>query len=272
MYKKDYFIKFLSKCTITERRNLQILQEVQFFFNKIKITKKPSQDHFLQYKEYLLKNFKYSSYCFKLSCLNKYRAFLKMQKFNYSYNKPSFSSSDILTFSDYRKLLKNTEIKKHILILQTFFLTGIRFSELEKLTVESLNDSFSFFNKKAFRKIPLHKALKKDLKLYCAKNNIITGAVFLSRYQNPISYTAIRNLLKQIARNSKVKMSKVTKTHNFRRLFITYASQYFTIRELQEIVGHKDINTTSKYIPVDELNVIKILNKKFLYDKKATTY
>lgn len=228
MYKKEQFIKFLNKFTISNRRKLQILKEIELFYNKISIIKKPNQKHFLQYIDYVLKNYSNSSYCYKLSCLNKYREFLKMQKFTYKFSK-KFYSKDFLTFTEYRKLLKYSDNQKYKLIIQTFFLTGIRFSELENLTVESLNNNFSFFNKKAFRKIPLHRDLKKSLIFYCSKNNINTGPIFLSNRNNPLSYTATRNILKIIAAKSKIKKCKVTKTHNFRRLFISYASQFLTI-------------------------------------------
>jgi site-specific recombinase XerD len=269
MYKKEYFIKFLEKFSVSKRRKLQILQEVQFFFDKISITKKPNQSHFLHYKKYVRDNFKQSSYCFKLSCLNKYREFLKMEKFSYKYKKDHAFNSDFLTFSDYKKLLKHTTEKEN-LILQTLFLTGIRFSELKKLTVESLKNKFSFFNKTAYREIPLHADLKKKLKFYCIKNNITTGAVFLSNFKNTMSYTAIRNMLSKIAVKAKIKKCKATKTHNFRRLFILYALQFMEIEKIQKIVGHENINTTYGYIPVDKKIVQKIINKNFYFDKKAT--
>ncbi|MCK9273255.1 site-specific integrase [Candidatus Gracilibacteria bacterium] len=193
-----------------------------------------------------------------------------MEKFKYKYKKNYAFNEEFLTFNDYKKLLKNTTEKEN-LIIQTFFLTGIRFSELKKLTKESLINKFSFFNKSSYREIPLHSNLKKDLKFYCIKNNITSGPIFLSNYKKPISYTALRNLLKKIAKKSKVKMSKVAKTHNFRRLFILYASEHLDIEEIQAIVGHSNINTTFGYIPVDKKIVLKKINKKFMYNKKATT-
>jgi site-specific recombinase XerD len=137
-------------------------------------------------------------------------------------------------------------------IMKTLAGTGIRFNELQYFTVESLKaakktNRITVYNKGKERQVPVKKDLNKLLTKYCADQKITTGFIFGTRNGTPISNEQVTRRLKRIAGYKRIPKSKVH-PHNFRHLYAkTYMENGGRLDELQDILGHSDINTTTIY-------------------------
>lgn len=137
-------------------------------------------------------------------------------------------------------------------LMQTIAGTGIRFSELEYFTVENLRaakrtGSIVVHNKGKERAIPISKALNRLLTNYCKDKGIDHGLIFVTKFGNPVKNEQVSRRLKRIAGYARVNKSKVH-PHNFRHLFAKeYMEKVGRLDELQDILGHSSIATTSIY-------------------------
>lgn len=127
-----------------------------------------------------------------------------------------------LTKAEYTRLCKTAEHKHNErlnLILQTICGTGIRVSELQFITVESVKQGEAVVSLKGkTRSVFIVKELKKKLLHYAAKKNIKSGMIFITRTGNPISRTNIWREMKSLCTEANVNPGKVF-PHNLRHLF-----------------------------------------------------
>lgn len=173
-----------------------------------------------------------------------------------------------LSQKEYERLVFTAKAKgkeKTALILQTICATGIRVSELQYITVESLNRNEAKVNCKGkIRKVFIPNNLKKLLVAYIRKHKIKTGAIFLSKSGKPISRTFVWRVMKSLCAAANVKPSKVF-PHNLRHLFarIFYKIEK-DIAKLADVLGHSNINTTRIYIISTGNEHKKIIEKMML--------
>ena len=132
--------------------------------------------------------------------------------------------------------------------MQTIAATGIRVSEVQAVTVESLRKRLAMIhNKGKIRTILLPKKLCKDLAVYCRVRGIRHGPVFVTRSGRPLDRSNIWGMMKRLAVRAKVEAKKVF-PHNLRHLFArTYYKKYKDIVRLADILGHSSIETTRVY-------------------------
>ncbi len=157
-----------------------------------------------------------------------------------------------LTKAEYMRLVNTAKQKGNErlnLILQTICATGIRVSELQFITVESVkNGEATVLLKGKNRFVFIVKDLKKKLLRYAAERRITEGAIFITRNGKPISRTNIWREMKGLCKEAKVNPSKVF-PHNLRHLFArTFYGIEKDIAKLADILGHSSINTTRIYI------------------------
>ena len=157
-----------------------------------------------------------------------------------------------LTRAEYLRLLNaasRTHNERLNLIIQTICATGIRVSELRCITVESLSGGEVIVNCKGkIRKIFLVPELRKKLIRYAKNQNIVSGALFVTRRGAPLSRHSIWRMMKALCGEAGVSASKVF-PHNLRHLFArTFYSIEKDIAKLADILGHTNINTTRIYI------------------------
>ena len=157
-----------------------------------------------------------------------------------------------LTKAEYTRLCRAAE-KKHNerlnLILQTICGTGIRVSELQYITVESVRQGEATVSCKAkTRSVFIVKELQKKLLRYAAEQGIKSGMIFVTRTGKPISRTNIWREMKALCEEAGVNPQKVF-PHNLRHLFarVFYGIEK-DIAKLADILGHSSINTTRIYI------------------------
>lgn len=157
-----------------------------------------------------------------------------------------------LTKAEYIRLVHTAKQKGNErlnLILQTICGTGIRVSELQYITVEAVKNREATVSLKGkTRSVFLVKELRKKLIRYAAKQNIQSGAVFITRTGKPMNRTNIWREMKGLCKQAGVNPKKVF-PHNLRHLFArTFYGIEKDIAKLADILGHSSINTTRIYI------------------------
>ncbi len=157
-----------------------------------------------------------------------------------------------LTKAEYTRLCKTAERKHNKrlnLILQTICGTGIRVSELQYITVETVRHGEAIVSCKAkTRSVFIVKELKQKLLRYAAEQGIKSGMIFVTRTGKAISRTNIWREMKALCIEANVNPQKVF-PHNLRHLFarVFYGIEK-DIAKLADILGHSSINTTRIYI------------------------
>ena len=157
-----------------------------------------------------------------------------------------------LTRAEYLRLLDAANAKHNERlnpIIQTICGTGIRVSELQYITVETLKRGEAVVNCKGKnRRIFIVLNLKKKLLRYVKEQKILSGSIFITRNGTPISRHNIWKEMKSLCEQAKVAPSKVF-PHNLRHLFArTFYGIEKDIAKLADILGHASINTTRIYI------------------------
>ena len=157
-----------------------------------------------------------------------------------------------LTKAEYERLCRTAQRKKNerlYLILQTICGTGIRVSELQFITIDSVRRGEAVVNCKGkTRSIFIVRDLQKKLLRYVAEQGIKSGSIFITRTGKSMSRTNIWREMKALCEQANVNPNKVF-PHNLRHLFarVFYGIEK-DIAKLADILGHSSINTTRIYI------------------------
>ncbi len=170
-----------------------------------------------------------------------------------------------LTKEEYKKLVKTAkDLGKHRLamILQTICATGIRVSELEYVTVQTVeNGILNVRNKGKSRRVFLPKKLRLLLKKYIKEHDITDGSIFITSKGNAVERSNIWKEMKSICEKAGIRKEKVF-PHNLRHLF---AQNYYALEndivKLADIMGHDNIETTRIYIKSTEAEHLRLLEQ-----------
>ncbi len=156
-------------------------------------------------------------------------------------------------------------------ILELFYASGMRVSELVGLKIESLNFDIGYVRcigkGSKERIIPIGRKAKEAIQRYCdkvrpklAKSNM-TSDLFLSRLGKRMTRQSVWKLIKHYAAEAHIK--KVIKPHTLRHSFATHLLEHGAdLRSVQEMLGHSDISTTQIYTHVDRER-LKAVHKQF---------
>lgn len=169
---------------------------------------------------------------------------IRMQRQTYS------TEDRELTKAEYLRLLKASRGQEQLhLVIQTICATGIRVSELQFFTVESIRGGVVRVDcKNKTRTIFVPGKLRNMLLSYTRRRGIGKGAVFLTKAGKPLNRSWIWSAMKKLCEAAQVCPSKVF-PHNLRKLFArTFYSMEKDIAKLADILGHSSINTTRIYI------------------------
>ena len=157
-----------------------------------------------------------------------------------------------LTKAEYMRLVNTAKQKGNErlnLLIQTICGTGIRVSELQYITVESVKCGEAVVSLKGkTRSVFIVRELQKKLLRYAADQKITSGAIFITRNGKAMSRTNIWREMKSLCEQAGVNPQKVF-PHNLRHLFArTFYGIEKDIAKLADILGHSSINTTRIYI------------------------
>ncbi len=182
----------------------------------------------------------------------------------------------VLTQAEIEKMISAASGKKpqevrDQAIMEIFYASGLRVSELSDLKTTSINYDVGFVRAvgkgSKERIIPLgmkaREAIQKYLlkarpKLLKAQTNDV---LFLSRLGKKISRQSLWSVIKFYARKANIK--KTIKPHTLRHTFATHLLEHGAdLRSVQEMLGHADISTTQIYTHVDRER-LKSVHKQF---------
>lgn len=156
-----------------------------------------------------------------------------------------------LSRDEYRRLVEAADRENNrrlSLLLQTICATGIRVSELQFITTESLQSGRAVVDCKGkTRTVFLPAELTRALRSYCRDQEIETGVIFRTRSGKPLDRSNIWKDMKSLCESAGVEPGKVF-PHNLRHLFArTYYQLEKDLSRLADLLGHSNITTTRIY-------------------------
>jgi integrase/recombinase XerC len=207
----------------------------------------------------------------KMSALREYFRFLegigvitKSPTMGIETPKREKNGRQVLRSDEYTKMLSLAGANpRDYAVLQVFLQTGIRVSELANLRLEDID-----FMKPAItvrgkgsveREIALEKKGVHALKSYLAvRPDSVSKRVFLNYQGDPISERGVRKLVVKYRKEAGI--TKKASCHTFRHTFATCkAEKGVPAYQLQQWLGHANLNTTQIYIHLGKQNARKIM-------------
>jgi len=149
-------------------------------------------------------------------------------------------------------------------ILEAFYSSGLRISELVGLDVEDI-DFISGILKirgkgKKERIVPIGDSALSALKKYLEKRKKETSAVFLNKNNRRITTRGVRDIVVKYLHQAQIKPG--VSAHTLRHSFATHLlNRGADLRTVQELLGHANLSTTQIYL---HLTTEKL---KSVYDK-----
>jgi integrase/recombinase XerC len=174
------------------------------------------------------------------------------------------NSRQYLRSDEYTKMLSLAGANpRDYAILQVFLQTGIRVSELANLTVgdiDFIKPTITVRGKGSVeREIALEKKGVHALKSYLSvRPQSLSSRVFLNYMGDPISERGIRKLVVKYRKEAGI--TKKASCHTLRHTFATYkAEKGVSPFQLQQWLGHANLNTTQIYVHLGKQNAKKIM-------------
>ena len=242
-----------------ERRPATIakyLREVQDFARHLEPGQPVEKETVLAWKAALARRYAAGTVNGKLAALNTFFAYLGWGECRV---KPLRRQRELfrdpgreLDKGDYLRLLgtaKKSGNWRLYYLMETLASTGVRVSEVQYITVQSLQAGQVWVEGKGKDRLVLLTAkLCRALGKYCRKRGITAGPVFVTRTGRPLDRSNIWKELQALCRKAGVEGKRVF-PHNFRHLFARafYALEK-DIAKLADLLGHASVETTRIYI------------------------
>jgi integrase/recombinase XerC len=222
------------------------------------------------------RNLKSRSISRKLSCLRSFFRFLNREGFLKNDPTQAVSSPKLerylpifLTEDEVTKLIESPEAKelsglRDRAILETFYSTGIRISELVGLNLENI-DFFGAVVKvsgkgKKERMVPIGDKALRAIRDYIEQRKQQAQAVFLNKNGRRITDRGVRLVLDKYIQRTALREN--ISPHSLRHSFATHLlNRGADLRSVQELLGHANLSTTQIYT---HLTTEKL---KSVYDK-----
>jgi site-specific recombinase XerD len=193
--------------------------------------------------------------------------------FGRSSQKPKYlhreDKCDVIAYLEERKQAKGNYVNdRNYVIYLTMYNTGMRKSEIIKLTVRDLNLYSKRPSVKVTRKgdkeqyLPLNREIVAELKRYLREYEIKDGYVFRNDEGGSLASVTISKLFEKIKEKTGVMITPHMTRHTFATELIDNGKN---VRVVQELLGHENLNTTQKYVHIssDQLsNAVECLNKR----------
>lgn len=280
---EDTVGRFLAMLKIREKSCATIdkyMRDVRHFRRWLAPEVEFDKNRVIQYKNDLRKEYRISSTNSKLSALNTFFEYMGWEDCRVSILKvqrASFRSAQRnLSRQEYLRLLRaaGERGKDQLLhIMETIATTGIRVGELPCITVESLETRRAVVtNKGKTREVLLPLPLCLELREWCRRQGIRSGAVFVTGTGRPVNRSSILRGMKALAGPAGVAQSKIY-PHNLRHLFaLNYYEKEKDIVRLADLLGHANINTTRIYTMTtseEELGVLDQMGAELMLPAKS---
>lgn len=249
------FKRYLVEQERSENTIKKYLHDVGFFFEQLNGADINKQN-VIVYKESLGKMYTPSGANSMIAALNSFFKFLGWYECcvkQFKIQKSVFASEEKeMSREEYVRLVKCAESRHNerlALLIQTICSTGMRVSELEFVTVESVKRGEINVSCKGKRRVVfIVKELRRRLLAYAKRKGIYCGRIFITRSGAAMNRCNIWREMKALCKEAGVLPSKVF-PHNLRHLFarVFYRADK-DIAKLADILGHSSINTTRIYI------------------------
>ncbi len=222
----------------------------------------------LEYKGYLIENFKPQTVNLRLQAINRYLDFIKKGHLKLKFLKVQQRNflENVISNADY-KFLKNALKQDNIIdwyfVVWYLGATGARVSELIQLKVEHIETGyFDLYTKGGkIRRLYIPKKLQSatiDWLRTCGRQN---GYLFLNRFGEKITSRGISQQLKSFAKRYGLN-TKVVYPHSFRHLYAkNFLSKFNDIALLADLMGHESIETTRIYLRRTAMEQREIVDK-----------
>lgn len=210
----------------------------------------------LEWKVYLIENFKAKTVNLKIQAMNKYLEFIKKPNLRVKAVKVQQRTflENVISDADYvflKRKLKQEDNKEWYFIVRFLGATGARISELIKIKVEHVELGYIDLYTKGgkIRRIYIPLALRKEAESWIKNDlKINSGYLFLNRFGDRITTRGISQQLKNFAIKYGID-PKVVYPHSFRHRFAkNFLEKYNNIALLADLMGHESIETTRIYL------------------------
>lgn len=229
--------------------------------------KKWTKNNLLQYKNFLIENYKPKTVNLRILGINKYLDFVNKPELKLKEVKTQQKTflENVISLEDYEYFKKCLfRDKNYMWYFVVWFLaaTGARVSELIEFKMEHIETgSVDVYSKGGkIRRIYIPQNLQKEYLNYALSNKINSGFIFKNKYGDRITTQGIANQLKVYSRKYKLNVN-VVHPHSFRHLFAkTFLSKCNDISLLADLLGHDSIETTRIYLRKTSTEQQQIVN------------
>jgi len=244
------FESHLKKKELSQNSISSYLYTVNYFLNNYDL----AAESLLEYKGYLVDNFKPKTVNLRIQALNSYFKFINRQDLSLQTIKLQQKTflEDVVSYPDYlflKRKLRNDSLKWHFLI---WFLgaTGARVGELVKFKVEHVQAGYFDIYAKGgkFRRIYIPKRLKNACLDWLTSENRTSGYLFLNRDGQTITARGVARQLKNYAVKYDLN-PQVIYPHSFRHMYAKrFLDKHNDLALLADLMGHESIETTRIYL------------------------
>jgi len=169
----------------------------------------------------------------------------------------------VLTKDEVKKLIQEPNNKKHRLLIEFLYSSGLRVSEAVNMKIDDLNldekiGTVKLGKGKKDRLIILSSNLVEHLRKYLAKRKDQNPYLFPAKNpEKPITIRQAQKIVKNAALKAGIK--KRVFCHALRSSFATHLLESGTdIRIIQELLGHANLQTTQRYTKVSTEQLKKV--------------
>ncbi|MEK6932876.1 MAG: tyrosine-type recombinase/integrase [Nanoarchaeota archaeon] len=187
----------------------------------------------------------------------------KKMRLNIKYSKKPLKLPIILSRGELKKLFSSIYNKKHRLIIQFIYSSGLRVSEIINLKIQDLelNKSYGFVRNGKGNKDRIFivaETLKEDIKNLIEKEKLKTeDYLFNTNRKSKYNIRSIQQIIKNAVKIAGV--NKKISPHTLRHSFATHLIENgYSVSEIQALLGHKSPETTMIYLHASLPNMIKV--------------
>ena len=177
--------------------------------------------------------------------------------------KPEKKLPVVLTKDEIKRMLESTKNKKHRLLIELLYSTGLRVSEAVNIRIRDINIdekvAFVKYGKgKKERFVKLSNIFIQHYLSYLKRQKKKETYLF-SYKEKPLSPRQAQRIVKSAALRANI--TKKVFCHALRSSFATHLLDSGTdIRLIQEILGHSNLATTQKYTKVSKERLMQVKN------------
>ena len=235
-----------------------------FFSKKNEMTKRK----LLDYKSYLMDNFRPKTVNLRIQALNKYLEYTKHPRLKLKSVKVQQRSflENVISNEDYTFLINKLKKEPNLewyYVVRFLAATGARVSELIQIKIEHIRVGyFDIYSKGGkYRRLFIPKKLRIEAEEWIEGQWRNSGYLFLNRFGERITSRGISQQLKNYAAKYGMNL-KVVYPHSFRHRFAkNFLEKYNDIALLADLMGHESIETTRIYLRKSSLEQQTIVDR-----------